>query len=98
MLNKKRNEYLEQEKPLPVYLREDYPYKAIGEAVTDMGGLESTEIYEIKCYACGMSIRSQGKNVKSAYERLQASGCIGCGNKRLVVNRINMSKNQNFNS
>ena len=38
-----------------------------------------------------MSIRSQGKRLKVTYERLvNDSGCIGCGNKELVVRQIDM--------
>ena len=29
-----------KEKPTPAYLREDYPYKAVGEAITDLDSLE----------------------------------------------------------
>lgn len=78
-------------KTTPAFLGEDYPYKAIGEAIEDMNTLEADIVYEIKCPACEMSIRSQGVNIKSTWERLQSSGCIGCGNKELVVRKIDMS-------
>jgi len=29
-----------KEKPTPAYLREDYPYKAVGEPITDLDSLE----------------------------------------------------------
>ena len=81
------------EKPTPAYLREDYPYKAVGEAITDLDTLETGVVYEIKCHQCEMSIRSQGQNIKSTYERLMnGKGCIGCGNRELVVRRVDMSK------
>ena len=80
-----------KEKPTPAFLREDYPYKAIGDALTDLDELEPTSVYEIKCPACEMSIRSQGQNIKSTFERLRETGCIGCGNKDLVVKRVDMS-------
>ena len=80
-----------QEKPTPAYLREDYPYKAIGDAITDLDSLESGVLYEIKCHQCEMSLRSQGQNIKSTYERLKESGCIGCGNKDLVIKKVDMS-------
>lgn len=82
-----------KEKPTPAYLREDYPYKAVGEAITDLSSLEdSGVVYEIKCHKCEMSIRSQGKNIRETYERLMAgNGCIGCGNKELVVRKVDMS-------
>lgn len=83
-----------QEKFTPAYLREDYPYKAIGEAITDLDSLKPTGVlYEIKCLECDISIRSQGCNIKSTYERLmKENGCIGCGNRELVVKMVDMSK------
>ena len=33
-----------KEKPTPAYLRDDYPYKAIGEPITDLDGLEPTGV------------------------------------------------------
>lgn len=95
MFGKKKKEPVNetpQEKPTPAYLRDDYPYKAIGEAITDLDSLESGVLYEIKCHKCEMSIRSQGQNIKSTYERMKDKGCIGCGNKDLVIKKINMSK------
>ena len=79
-------------KPTPAFLREDYPYQAVGEAITDMSMVREGVIYEIKCHECEMSIRSQGQNIRSTYERMKNSGCIGCGNKNLVVMRVDMSK------
>ena len=83
-----------KEKPTPAYLREDYPYKAIGEPITDLDSLKPTGVlYEIKCPKCEMSIRSQGCNIKPTYERLMnEKGCIGCGNKELVVKRVDTSR------
>ena len=81
-----------KEKPTPAFLKEDYPYKATGEPIKDLEALEENAVYEIKCHQCEMSIRSQGKNIKSTYERLKKSGCIGCGNKELVIRRVDMSK------
>ena len=65
-------------------------------------------LYEIKCHKCEMSIRSQGCNIKPTYERLMygvevknddgttriegGKGCIGCGNKELVVRMVDTSK------
>ena len=80
-----------KEKPTPTFLRDDYPYKAVGDVITDLDTLESGTIYEIKCPACEMSIRSQGQNIKSTYERMAETGCIGCGNKELVVRKVNMN-------
>lgn len=80
-----------EEKPTPAFLRPDYPYKAVGEPITDLDALEPKTVYEIKCHQCEMSIRSQGVNIKSTYERLKDSGCIGCGNKNLVIRRVDMS-------
>ena len=80
-----------QEKPTPAYLREDYPYKAVGEAITDLDLLEDGVLYEIKCHQCEMSLRSQGQNIKKTYERLKENGCLGCGNKDLVIKKVDMS-------
>ena len=41
-----------------------------------------------------MSIRSQGQNIRDTYERIKDKGCIGCGNKDLVVKKVDMSKSQ----
>ena len=81
-------------KPTPAYLREDYPYKAIGEPIIDLDSLIQTGVlYEIKCPQCEMSIRSQGCNIKSTYERMMnENGCIGCGNKELAVMKVDTSK------
>lgn len=80
-----------QEKPTPAYLREDYPYKAIGDAITDLDSLEDGVLYEIKCHQCEMSLRSQGQNIKKTYEHLKENGCLGCGNKDLVLKKVDMS-------
>ncbi len=98
-----------KEKPTPAYLREDYPYKAVGEPITDLNLLSLTgHLYEIKCNKCDMIIRSQGVNIKSTYERMMngvevknddgttriegGKGCIGCGNRELVIREVDMSK------
>ena len=98
-----------KEKPTPAYLRDDYPYTAVGEPITDLDSLVPTGVlYEIKCPKCEMSIRSQGCNIKSTYERMMngveaknedgtvrvegGKGCIGCGNKELVVKMVDMSR------
>ena len=98
-----------KEKPTPAYLRDDYPYKAIGEPITDLDSLEQHGVlYEIKCPKCEMSIRSQGCNIKPTYERMMngvevknddgtvrvegGKGCIGCGNRDLVIREVDMSK------
>ena len=81
-----------KEKPTPAYLRDDYPYKAIGEPITDMSQVKDGIVYEIKCHQCEMSIRSQGQNIRSTYERMKDKGCLGCGNKDIVVKMVDMSK------
>ena len=93
MFGKKKAEQVEKpaEKPTPAYLREEYPYKAIGDAITDLDSLESGVLYEIKCNQCEMSLRSQGQNIKKTYERLKENGCLGCGNKDLVIKKVDMS-------
>ena len=93
MIGKKKTEPVEKpaEKPTPAYLREDYPYKAVGEPITDIDSLEDGVLYEIKCNQCEMSLRSQGQNIKKIYERLKENGCLGCGNKDLVLKKVDMS-------
>ena len=59
---------------------------------TDMSQVKDGEIYEIKCHQCEMSIRSQGQNIRDTYERIKDKGCLGCGNKDLVVKKVDMSK------
>ncbi|MBQ6540316.1 MAG: hypothetical protein IJL71_04755 [Oscillospiraceae bacterium] len=94
MFNKKKTEPVPEqpkEKPTPAFLREDYPYKAIGDALS-VDDVRDGAVYEIKCHACEMSIRSQGQNIRSTWERLKASGCIGCGNKDLKIYQVDMAK------
>lgn len=93
MFGKKKTEQVVKpaEKPTPAYLREDYPYKAAGDAITDLDSLEDGVLYEIKCNQCEMSLRSQGQNIKKTYERLKENGCLGCGNKDLVLKKVDMS-------
>lgn len=93
MFGKKKTEPVKKpaEKPTPAYLREDYPYKAVGDAITDLDSLESGVLYEIKCNQCEMSLRSQGQNIKKTYERLKENGCLGCGNKDLIIKKVDMS-------
>lgn len=79
-----------KEKPTPAYLREDYPYKAVG-GTLNVSEVEDGVVYEIWCGNCQMSIRSQGQNIRSQYERLKDSGCIGCGNKELIIRKVDMS-------
>ena len=82
-----------REKPTPAYLREDYPYPAVGEPITDLDTLQPTGVlYEIRCPECETTIRSQGCNIKSTYEKLmRENGCVGCGNKTLVVRMVDTS-------
>ena len=81
-----------KEKPTPAFLRPDYPFKAVGEAIIDLNLLEDGTMYEIKCRQCEMSIRSQGQNIRKTWDRLKESGCIGCGNKELKVYKVDMRK------
>lgn len=94
MFGKKKSQPIEnktQEKPTPAFLREDYPYKAVGDAITNPDALEDGVLYEIKCRQCEMSLRAQGRNIKKTYERLTENGCLGCGNKNLVLKKVDMS-------
>ena len=55
----------------PTFCRENYPYKAVGDGITEFDSLDPHGVlYEIKCPKCEMSIRSQGCNVKWVYEKL----------------------------
>ena len=83
-----------KEKPIPSYLCEDYPYKAIGQRITDLDSLKQNGVvYEIMCPECKLSIRSQGCNVKTAYEKMMnEKGCVGCGGRELIVKEVCMSK------
>ena len=86
----------QKKKTTPAYLQPEYPYQVIGNPIVDLGSLQNGTIYEIKCHKCEMSIRSQGQNIKSTYERLMAgNGCISCGNKELIVKRVDMSGLEN---
>ena len=100
MLNIKKKEKAAaeqaKEKPIPAYLRPDYPYQAEG-IVEDADSLETGVIYEIWCDRCQMSIRSQGQNIKDKFGKLRESGCIGCGNKDLKIRRVNMTANAEKN-
>lgn len=80
------------EKPTPAYLRPDYPYQAVGDPITDVSTLEDSALYEIKCHQCEMSIRAQGIRIRETYERVKTSGCIGCGNKELVLKKVEKVK------
>ena len=81
-----------ENKQIPAYLREDYPYKSIGNVITDLNTLLPNELYEIKCHECEMSIRTKGINIKDTYDRLMNNnGCPGCGNKHLEVKLIDTS-------
>lgn len=67
-------------------------------------------LYEIKCPKCEMAIRTQGINIKPTYERMMngvkvenedgtvriegGNGCIGCGNRELVIRKVDMSKTE----
>lgn len=79
------------EKPIPAFLRPDYPYQASGEEIKKPDRLEPNAVYEIKCPQCEMSVRSQGGNICSIYEKLCSTGCIGCGNKALVIREVDLS-------
>lgn len=98
-----------KEKPIPAYLKEDYPYKVKKEPITAPDSIKPIGVlYEIRCPQCEMSIRSQGENIKPAYEKMMngvelknedgtthiegGKGCIACGNRNLVIMEVDMSK------
>lgn len=80
----------ENKKAVAAYSSSDYTYQSIGEKITDLDSLEKIGVlYEIKCPKCETVIRSLGCNIKSSYEKMiKGNGCIGCGNKELVVKRV----------
>ncbi len=80
-----------REKPAPAYFRNNYPYKAEREAIADLNELEDATVYEVKCENCEMSFRSQGQNIRSMSDKMNKTGCIGCGTKEFIVRRVNMS-------
>lgn len=99
----------EKKKPTPAYLRDDYPYKAVGEPITDLDSLKPTGVlYEIRCMSCDLTVRSQGRNIKPTYERMMngvevknedgttriegGKGCVGCGNRELIIRLVDTSK------
>ena len=60
-----------RKKTTPTFCRENYPYKAVGDVITDFESLEPHGVlYEIECPKCEMNIRTQGCNVKRVYEKL----------------------------
>ena len=79
-----------QNKPIPSFLKNDYPYKAIGDTITDINTLEPNKVYEIKCPSCEMSIRLQGQKLISTYEKLKVSGCLNCKNENLIIRKIDI--------
>lgn len=85
-----------QENTTPTFLREDYPYKGIGEIITDLATLTLDGVlYEIKCPNCEMSIRSQGSNVRRVYERMMSTnGCFGCGSKEMTIRMVHMGREE----
>ncbi len=83
-----------KEKPTPAYIRDSYPYSSVDEVVSDIDNIETTgALFEIKCPNCKISIRAQGQKIKSTYKRLMSGGgCVGCGNKELIIYEVDMSK------
>ena len=82
------------EKPMPAYLRPDYPYQAIGEPITDFSLIQQTGVlYEIKCLTpdCCLCARSQGVNIPGLYEKMSTDGCPSCKGKDFVVREVDMS-------
>ncbi len=82
---------VQDEKPIPAFLKKDYSYKAIDDVIIDMNSLKDKEVYEIKCSKCEMSLRSQGKNIRSIYNRIKTNGCVGCGNMDLFVRYVEIN-------
>lgn len=83
-----------KENPTPTFLRDDYPYKAAGCEVTDIDTLNPDAVYEIKCPACEISIRAQGRKIHATYERINNLGCVSCGNKELSISVVDINPQQ----
>lgn len=90
-MSSKQVENVNNEKPMAAFLEKDYPYQGT-KVITNIDSIEATgSIYEIRCEKCGMSIHLQENRLTATYERLiKGDGCIGCGNKELVVRQIIM--------
>lgn len=87
---------LTSQKPKPAFLQSDYPYQTVGEQILNVDEMPIEAVYEIKCPECEMSIRSQGQSIKIIFNNLiNGTGCIGCGNKGLVVRRVGMKDKNN---
>lgn len=99
-MTKKEKKTVQQELdafPKPAFLREDYPYQATGDPITDLDLLSDNVLYELKCPQCEAAIRSQGKNIKGIYHRFaEGAGCFGCGNKSLILRRVDIKDLENM--
>ena len=83
------------EKPMPAYLRPDYPYKAVGEPIVDFSVIRQTGVlYEIKCLVpeCFLCARTQGVNIPGLFDKMTTDGCPSCKGKEFVVREVDMSK------
>jgi len=81
------------EKPVPAYLRPDYPYKSVGEPITDFSLIqEKGVLYEISCLApnCCLCARSQGVNIPGMYEKMMSDGCPSCKGREFAVRVVDM--------
>lgn len=91
--NRLNNTETSSTKRIPSFLQDDYPYKACKEIITQPDSIQPDLVYEIKCSICEMSIRTQGVNIQSTYKRIVSKdGCIGCGNKDIIIRQIDMTK------
>ena len=81
-----------QNKNNAAFFDDNYIYKSSGGHIVDLNSLEDEEVYEIRCIECGISIRSQGCNIKNTYRRLTDSGCIGCGKNEFTIKHVNIMR------
>lgn len=75
-------------KPVPAYLRADYPFRAAEAPAMDSDTLEPDRLCQIRCPACEMSIRAQAQKLRPVYGRLKDSGCLNCGNRELILSTL----------
>lgn len=92
MFRKKKEEVRETStNSIPAYLDNEYPYKAVGKAITNYDTIKENDIYEISCSICNLCIRTQGAKMRNLYARVSNSGCISCGNKDLLIKIVDMN-------
>lgn len=76
---------------MPSFFRENYPYKAIGDAIIDSEMLLLEKgIYELECPRCKCVIRAQGKKLYTKYNLIKEAGCVSCRAKDLMIKKVDI--------